>query len=424
MSPPVPLTLYLLTLNCALLPQPPTHLSAAITPTLPTLPPALLLLSLQELAPISASFVGGPRLTQPITALSSAVSAATRSVYGAEAEFELLGWCHVGPTALLAFTPTHSAAAVADVRWASTGLGVGLSVGGAGVGLGNKGAVAVRLLVDGVEITAVAVHFAAHEGAADRRDRDWADMVRTLVFSSSSSDGDGQGDGEEEEGEQEDVQQIYPTTANGHLFVFGDLNYRTSDVRPKGIVGLGVEVPPPNTPRSAWRSWLDRDQLTARRRAGLTCHGLEEAPVTFPPTYKYDLDAPASDDEGGEGREDVFVQNRWPSWTDRVLFLPSPRLEVMAYDSIPSYKGSDHQPVFAVFSIQGGVGEGGGEVVSPPFGVDENWRLRRAVARRGELVVGAAMVAAESAGVCGVLIGVVLVLWGGWWALGGAGAEM
>ena len=66
-----------------------------------------------------------------------------------------------------------------------------------GVGLGasemrNKGAVGVRFTYydngrASTEFTFVAAHLAAMEEALDRRNEDWMDIVRGLVFSSASS---------------------------------------------------------------------------------------------------------------------------------------------------------------------------------------------------------------------------------------------
>jgi len=320
---------------------------------------------------MAPSFLGGAQIARYVTALAAAIGAATAAVYGAA--YPLLGFHHVGPTALLAFV--RPGAGAARVRWAGVGLGVG--------GLGNKGGVAVRMQLAAVEITAVGVHFAPHEAGADRRDRDWATLVRSLVF--------------------DDGAQLYPAAdAAGHLFVFGDLNYRTADTRPAPVDAA-----------VAWRRLLDADQLSRRRRAASTCHFLDEAAIAFPPTYKYVVTADA---------EDGFAKQRWPSWTDRILFLPSPTLSVETYDSIPAYRGSDHKPVFAVFTIL--PGDGAPTAVKAPWGIDEGWRRRNALARRGEYVVGAAMAAAESAGVWGVFVGFVLLASGTWWLLGRTGSEI
>jgi hypothetical protein len=365
------LTLYLLTLNCARLPQPPEELAQSLSSTLPATAPNLILLSLQELAPLAESFMGGGFITPYVDSISDAINTATTAVYGLQ--YDLLGFHNVGLTAVLAFVHPESAASVAGVQWAGIGLGV--------AGMGNKGAVSLRLVVGGIQITAVGAHWAPDEFQADRRDKDWEALVRGLVF--------------------DDGAQIYPTQKNGQLFLFGDLNYRTADERPEP----GTVFPRADGPREEWVALLEGDQLSQRRLAGTTLHALEETPVTFPPTYKYRVED-----------ENVFAAKRWPSWTDRVLFLPSPTLHVERYDSIQSYRGSDHKPVFAVFRIRvDEEQEGEGAAVAPPWKATEGSRARREIARKGEYWVGAAWMGAKnSAGLLPLFLAIFLV-YNYWW---------
>ncbi|KAA8900560.1 Endonuclease/exonuclease/phosphatase [Sphaerosporella brunnea] len=365
------LILYLLTLNCARLPQPPEQLSQALSPTLPATPPNLLVLSLQELAPIAESFLGGTHITPYIASITDAVHAATAAAY--DIRYELLGFHNIGLTAVMVFVHPLSAEDVCGLQWAGVGLGV--------AAMGNKGAVAVRLRLAGIPITAVAAHLAPDEFRVERRDKDWEMLVRGLVF--------------------DDGTQIYPSTKQGHLFLFGDLNYRTADSRPEA----GTVFPAPDAPMEAWRERLDGDQLQRRRQAGMTFHALDEAPITFPPTYKYRVDA-----------ENGFEVKRWPSWTDRVLFLPSPALKVERYDSIPSYRGSDHKPVFALFRIRcDGAEEDGGAVVRPSWEISEGWKARHDLARNGEFWLGATTMALKNSGWFPLVLVVVFVGYYAWW---------
>ncbi|CAF4664499.1 unnamed protein product [Rotaria socialis] len=66
-----------------------------------------------------------------------------------------------------------------------------------------------------------------------------------------------------------------------------------------------------------------------------------EAPITFPPTYKYVLNSDAYQIEKDE-------EVRRPSYTDRILISTfSNDLEIIQYSSIDDVKLSDHRPVFA-----------------------------------------------------------------------------
>ncbi|KAF8248115.1 DNase I-like protein [Wilcoxina mikolae CBS 423.85] len=363
------LTLYLLTLNCARLLQQPPLLSKSLASTLPTTPPTLLLVSLQELAPLSPSFLGGTYVTPYIASFAEGIAAATSSIYGLS--YELLGFYNVGLTGVVAFLHPLAAEDVDGVQWAGVGLGVG--------GMGNKGAVALRLRAGGVEVTVVGAHWAPDEWQAERRDQDWKNLVQNLVF--------------------DDGRQIYPKDRNGCLFVMGDLNYRTSDTRPP----TGCEFPTPQAGFEAWSEQWKLDQLGKRRREGKTLHHLQEAEVEFPPTYKFEME------HGG------YSKRRWPSWTDRILFLPSQVVSVARYDSIQAYNGSDHKPVYAVVEIEvGDEGEGqrGKREWKAPWGVSEGWSRRRVLARQGEMVVGTLWMA----GLPGVVFTVVLVILGSVWA--------
>lgn len=64
--------------------------------------------------------------------------------------------------------------------------------------------------------------------------------------------------------------------------------------------------------------------------------GLEEAPIRFQPTYKYD---------DGTDEFDSSKKQRTPAWTDRILYKPTPGFGVSQYTSIQEIRTSDHRPV-------------------------------------------------------------------------------
>jgi hypothetical protein len=71
--------------------------------------------------------------------------------------------------------------------------------------------------------------------------------------------------------------------------------------------------------------------------------GYLEHSITFPPTYKFDLNS----DE-----YDSSKKARTPSWTDRILFKNNSELawECLHYSSVAPIKSSDHRPVHAIFN--------------------------------------------------------------------------
>ncbi|CCX12950.1 Endonuclease/exonuclease/phosphatase [Pyronema domesticum] len=343
MAPTTPLTLFLLTLNCERLVQP--ELATALPGMLPTPAPSLLLLSLQELAPLSASFIGGTSLDPYVTTVTESVTTATEALY--QTAFPLVGFHNLGMTALLVFqNPT---AEVANVSWASVGLGV--------VGLGNKGAVAVRLEVEGRPITAVAAHLAPDEWNSEQRDHMWKKIVKECIFP--------------------DGGQVYPRD-EGAMFVMGDLNYRTGESRPEQTAEERVDLD------TLW----EREQLQNRMKKGLTMQGLGEEEVTFPPTYKF--------------VKNGYSKNRWPSWTDRILFLPNDGTKFKKYDAAMDYTGSDHKPVFAVVELDGTLEKN----VETPFLVEPGWKSKKEFSRKGEVIVGLLW----AYGIPGVLVSFALLM--------------
>jgi len=133
------------------------------------------------------------------------------------------------------------------------------------------------------------------------------------------------------------------------VFFMGDLNPRVDASR--GEADKLVDV----------RQWSDGnaalfklDQLTPllfplgdRRPAGSVKAGLwplfEEAPIRFPPTYKFDSNSDRYDSNP--------KKMRVPSWTDRILWKRDGNIRNVAYSSAPSLKCSDHRPVFGQYEM-------------------------------------------------------------------------
>ena len=74
--------------------------------------------------------------------------------------------------------------------------------------------------------------------------------------------------------------------------------------------------------------------------AGLTFPYYSEARITFPPTYKYDLNS---------DQYDTSEKARIPAWCDRVL-RKGDNIRQIHYDAAP-LRFSDHRPVYATFQI-------------------------------------------------------------------------
>lgn len=85
---------------------------------------------------------------------------------------------------------------------------------------------------------------------------------------------------------------------------------------------------------------IDNDQLSMMLPIDPTFRGLIEGPLTFRPTYKYDL---YSD------MYDTSYKRRIPAWTDRILYKECDNLQLLSYYCANNIKHSDHRPVYATF---------------------------------------------------------------------------
>lgn len=139
------------------------------------------------------------------------------------------------------------------------------------------------------------------------------------------------------------------------VFWCGDLNFRLAQPREEVIQWVTDTSFPQQSPVN-----LHKDQLQTILNEGAVLRGFEEAPITFPPTYKYDP---------GTQNFDSSSKQRTPAYTDRILFKGKKHtrgymqrvshessnsykdgvIECLVYDSVPSICTSDHKPVWGVF---------------------------------------------------------------------------
>lgn len=408
------LNLYILTFNCArnLIDTSlfASHLFDALPKSQSPELPEIVVLSLQEIAPLSYSFLGGSFLDPYYDAfrhaMDLAVSDKDKNMHYVNAVTR-----NVGMTGIMVFVRQDVAGRVAKVETAEAGVGA--------QEMGNKGAVGARLgylVRDGeretVDLTFVAAHLAPMEDGTERRNRDWENIVRRLVFSETEAvstpreDAIDQEDVPLLEGEQSSAQPSGMFTSSSHLFFAGDLNYRTSGTGP-GEDGHKA-FPQPTSDQNSRRHYthlLKHDQLTKEIRAKRTLHNLSEAPIDFPPTYKYSDEARLTA-LGNDVTEWKWAQHRWPSWCDRILYLETPSwvsesgaVKPYVYDALPLFPTSDHRAVALSISVpleaiphpamlnERSVSDSDVRL-SPPFGLDMEWKHKRSVARSKEIIVG------------------------------------
>ncbi|KAJ5177109.1 uncharacterized protein N7482_002986 [Penicillium canariense] len=427
------LNLYILTSNCARNLIDVKLVAAHLFDVLPASAPApeLIVLSLQELAPIAYSFLGGSYLLPYFNAFVNAIKLATAKRWN-ESYVNLVK-DHTGMTGLMVFARADITNRISWIDTAHVGFGV--------QEMGNKGAVGARLgyVVEGrssktVDLTFVAAHLAPMENALAQRNLDWQSIVERLVFSHGEtppkvSDESSEGTDENtallndhtsshySEGKRRDL-----FAPDSYLFLAGDLNYRTSDMSPlkDDVLRFPKRNVDPSNP-SHYSHLLKQDQLMREMRSGKAFHGLSEAPIDFPPTYKYSNAArhAARDalENGAPGTDWKWSAHRWPSWCDRILYLDHPSasrgegdgaaqstVQPRVYNALPLFPHSDHRPVALAVAVplrpasapaaadaEPTAGDSIGSTITrvmAPFAIDSSWRSRREAARRKEVVVG------------------------------------
>ncbi|KAJ7528736.1 hypothetical protein O6H91_15G016700 [Diphasiastrum complanatum] len=209
-----------------------------------------------------------------------------------------------------------------------------VGVGGFGGVVGRqKGAVAVALRFRRTSFLFVACHLAPHESNLVERNAQytricdnlfrptaggWSCLQNTAVLTSDST----------KQASSTSVVEKYDV-----VIWLGDLNYRVEGSR--NSVGLLIKH---NLEKFLW----EKDQLSREFQRGRIFSGFREGPLSFRPTYKYDI---------GTDEYDTSTKERVPSWTDRILFKVKYksiiRADVQGYDSIDTLKTSDHRPVKA-----------------------------------------------------------------------------
>ncbi|KAI9795217.1 MAG: hypothetical protein M1833_007299 [Piccolia ochrophora] len=469
------LTIGILTFNCARAPINPillsSHLSSVFfSTTHDAAPPDILCFSLQEVAPIAYAFLGGSYLSPYLLQFHNVVQLLSfEGNLSGEDEYTHILTRNVGMTAIILFAKRSLAGNVRNIETA--GVGTGLWE------MGNKGAVGVRLGLtseidpqpqdsdaddDSEDLTLlyttfIAAHLAPAETGLERRNKDWENIVRRLSFMRTiSASPTSQGSS------SETLPLLAPSPTNSvptsiyspptPTFLAGDLNYRTASQPPSASSPLVFPSASPNTPADApthFTYLLPNDQLTRERNAHRTCHGFDEAPIKFPPTYKYSSEAMARADKAAANKplppnqskpQSDYASHRWPSWCDRILSLsPSPpsgtpntssaasptepnTIKTHHYTSLPLLPSSDHQPVVQISSIPSTPPSPADLAASkPPFPLTPHSTAQRlrASARRLEVVVGVLAYLALTWKGRGIVAAVLVGGVGGWWLVGG-----
>lgn len=202
--------------------------------------------------------------------------------------------------------------------------------------VGNKGAAGIRVKIDTEFVCFVSSHLAPHTNNVARRNQDYADLSKRLLFPASPPISKGSTTTMSEELIKSWDDKYTPSTIwdCGLLIWAGDLNYRLS-------------LPSPNAKALAlsglYDDMVNADQLMMEMSTKRAFEDFTEGIITFAPSYKYDI---------GSDSFDSRPDGRAPAYTDRVLYRKGDRLKPVIYTSVLELRHSDHKPVACLFNAQ------------------------------------------------------------------------
>ena len=246
-----------------------------------------------------------------------------------------------------------------------------IKISGANTGVGNvmanKGGIVVSFEYQKTRFTFLSAHLAAHEGKSYYRTR--CDNVQDILRQSQTFD----------------LSKIMDVAVSSHhMFVFGDLNFRTKIATKdtntsESVIMLEedlfydsfydesndkvVKEPSINDATYTgstkkkdkehilhlleakdWSSLYGYDELSRGLKKGDLLVNFETLPCTFSPTFKVKRSA---------GFE--YNEQRTPSYTDRILYKSATslksHLKQLSYEACADFITSDHKPIRGAFSV-------------------------------------------------------------------------
>ncbi|XP_023663630.1 phosphatidylinositol polyphosphate 5-phosphatase type IV [Paramormyrops kingsleyae] len=191
----------------------------------------------------------------------------------------------------------------------------------------TKGAVGICLTFFGTSFLFITSHFTSGDTKVYERILDYNKIIEALALPRSLPDTNPY------RSTSSDV-----TTRFDEVFWFGDFNFRLEKDR-EGVEAILREL------ESDLAPLLQYDQLAKEMRDGSIFKGFQEAPISFLPTYKFDV---------GCDVYDTTSKKRIPSYTDRVLFRSRQKddITVVKYSCCSSIRTSDHRPVVGIFQVK------------------------------------------------------------------------
>lgn len=194
---------------------------------------------------------------------------------------------------------------------------------------GNKGGLAVRLMIDDSSLCFVNCHLAAGQTSSLQRNNDIETILETRFLEIS-------------ENQKYIGKGIFANGGDGtmildHEFCFfsGDMNYRLSMHRQLAISAIQDQD---------YAKLIEADQLTQqlKKNPGHRLRAFQEDTIAFAPTYKFDV---------GTDQYDSSEKRRVPAWCDRIFYRGGKRITPVTYTSL-TVRVSDHRPVMGIFRVQ------------------------------------------------------------------------
>ena len=193
----------------------------------------------------------------------------------------------------------------------------------------SQGALILRFILDDTSICLINCHLAAGQTQTISRNNDISAILEGTVLppshhtSAISDTFVGGGDGS-------------MILDHEICILHGDLNYRID------TMGRDTVIKAISTNNLA--KLLERDQLlvSRRRNAGFRLRAFTECPITFAPTYKYDI---------GSDKYDTSEKRRAPAWCDRILHRGAGKIKQIDYRR-HELRVSDHRPVSGLFRLR------------------------------------------------------------------------
>eukprot|EP00736_Rhodelphis_marinus_P009019 Rmarinus@m.17019 len=183
--------------------------------------------------------------------------------------------------------------------------------------MGNKGGTAIAFRYNDTPMAFINVHLAAHQHKVQARNENVVQILGNLLH----------------EGHSHSLLNRFD-----HIFFFGDMNYRIDFPSFDAVTRTVGE--------QDWTSLMKSDQLNRELAESGVLHGFEDGDISFPPTFK--LKRPRTSDV-------AFNPQRLPAYCDRILVRTLPGCAPVrrdVYTSAPEMTTSDHNAVFAGFSVQ------------------------------------------------------------------------